>query len=471
MSILHFNDVHAHYIPFSDASCSGKVGGFGRLGAALEKAKKERVEQGREIYILFAGDLLTGTIYSNKFKGALGVDLLNKMDLQAMVVGNHEFDYGFKNLIDHMKPKMDFPLLSANIFSADQKPLFQGKIEKPLGKGASKLVILGLTTDYTPRMSAAENVRGLVFKDPIKTAQSELEEYSEKDLIIALTHLGIEYDRKLAAACPKIDIIVGGHSHTAIIQPQNMGKTLIVQAKAYTKYLGILDIDAENGDILNYEAQLKPLNPELPQDENLEKIIASYSKKLPKDLDKVIGRTEILLDAKAQAVRTDHNSVFGELITGMMARKTNADAGLINGGAIRKSVCPGPVTMMDLQEALPYKNRIMMIKIKGEDLLSAMKKSAALDYGSGGKLQRYGIHVALENGSVSILEIGGKPFDKDTVYRVAINDFILFGGDGYDIFKEKALDIEKTDMEVRSSLAGYIGTNGPVNMDLINNPR
>lgn len=471
LTILSFNDPHAHYRPFPAQRCDGKIGGFARLKAALDRARAEAQSRGRLTLTLLAGDLLTGTIYSNEYKGEMGVELLNRMNLTAMTVGNHEFDYGFDNLINNMKPSMEFPLLSANIFAANGKPLFRGKIERSLKDGALKLVILGLTTEYTPKMSAAANVKGLVFKNAVTSAKSELSQYSDKDLIIALTHLGIDYDRKLASACPKIDVIVGGHSHTAIIQPENEAKTIIIQAGAYTRYLGILDIDLSQGRIVNYKAGLKPLTANVPPDRSMEELIADYTARLPKGLSEPIAKTEILLDAGRAAVRSDRNSLFGKLIAGAMATRTSADAALINGGAIRKSVCPGEITALKLREALPYNNKVVIVKLKGEDLLRVMERSASQGFGSGAKLQRYGLDITWKHGSPVIKRVGGRKFQRDKVYRIAINDFIANGGDGYSIFKEKGLDMEVTDMETRQILADYLKNHGPVTMDLVNEPR
>lgn len=471
LTIIHFNDAHAHYVPFTDSGCHDNVGGFARFKSLIDQVTENRKNQGRKVLTLFAGDLLTGTTYSNKFKGALGIDLLNKMNLAAMTVGNHEFDYGFNNLKDQMEPLMDFPLLSANIIYDDGKPAFKGIIEQELADGAGKLVILGLTTDLTPEMTAPGNCLGLEFKDPIKVARLKLKDYSEEDLIIALTHLGVNYDRELALSCPKIDLIVGGHSHTTIIQPQNLGATLIVQAGAFTRYLGILDLDVEDGGIKNYAAQLKPMDADLPMDKGFEQIIAKYTAKLPGDLAKVLGESEIALDAGVASVRSNRNSEFGKLVTGMMVKKTRADVGLINGGSIRKSICPGKITLQSLEEALPYENKIYVVELKGEDLLAAMEKSFSENYGSGAKLQRFGLEIEVANGNHVIKSVGGKEFRKDAVYKIALNDFIAKGGDGYTVFYEKGQSLKETDLEVRASLAEYITENGPVNKDLIENPR
>ena len=211
------NDPHSHYLPDQDRNTKELIGGFARAQAVITEVLAENKAQGRETLLLMAGDLLMGTPFSTTFKGRLGAELLNKMKFDAMVVGNHEFDYGLRNLLFNVRPMMQFPLLSANVRSECGEYIFKRSLWKRFPGSKTKAVILGLTTSDTPATTHPKNVQGLRFDDPVKTARSFLTSVNKQDLVIALTHIGFDQDKKLAQLCPRINVIIGGHySYPAI---------------------------------------------------------------------------------------------------------------------------------------------------------------------------------------------------------------------------------------------------------------
>ncbi len=327
LTILHINDPHAHYLPYSKKDSDKLIGGFAKAQTVITEQKTRTEKNGGHSLLLMAGDLLTGTPFSTVFKGKLGVALMNEMGFDAMTVGNHEFDYGQKNLLSELIPLMKFPLLSANIKTNTGGKAFNGSIVREIPGHSTKVVILGLTTASTPVATLPSNVEGLIFEDPVGTAISALREFSEKDLVIALTHLGVKEDKKLAKACPKIDIIIGGHSHTALFRPLRVGKTLVCQAGAYAGYVGKLDVKVKDGDVEGYSGELVSLEPDVVEDTKISSIIDTYKGQMDSVWNRVIGRTSVFLDGSRNAVRSDKPSNLGKLTAYNMALNSGAEVG------------------------------------------------------------------------------------------------------------------------------------------------
>jgi 2',3'-cyclic-nucleotide 2'-phosphodiesterase (5'-nucleotidase family) len=436
-TILYINDPHAHYLPYQAKNQPGLIGGFARAATLIRRISSENQAQGRETLVLLAGDLLTGTPFSMVWKGEVGVRLLDRMALTAMTVGNHEFDHGTQNVVRHLKPLMNFPLLSANIIDERGERLFDASLVKDYASSNTRVFIFGLTTVDTPITTHPGNVVGLRFLDPIKTAKELLSQSRKGDLVVALTHLGVEEDKRLAASCPRINVIVGGHSHTALFQPLRVGDTLIVQAGAYTQYLGRLDLEFSDGRIEKYSGELIPLTEGTPGDPEISAIVDEYKAKLDARFSEVIGRTDIFLDGTRSSVRSDRPSNLAKLVVYTMAKAVNAQAALLNGGAIRSSIFEGDITLTDVYTAFPFSDRIVKMDLKGKDLLAVLQRSLDLPDGSGGKLQTFGVSYEIVNGQTSITKVGDAEFRPEDTYSIATNDFLAEGGDGYDLLKER----------------------------------
>jgi len=466
LSIIHMNDAHAHYIPYTEKGYDGPIGGLGKAETVIRGLETRSRSEGRGTLLLFAGDLLMGTPFSTAFKGKLGVALMNEMKFQAMTVGNHEFDYGQDNLRG-LKALMAFPLLSANIRTEKGEYPFQRFTKMEFAGSKTRVVIFGLTTTFTPTATLPANVKGLVFDDEIETAKGLLSAFKEEDLIIALTHIGVDDDRRLAEACPKIDVIIGGHSHTALHEPLTVGNTLICQAGAYAKFVGRLDLDVSDGKVVKHDGELVLLAPDIEEDRKIASTIAEYKTHMDAALNTVIGRTEVFLEGTRSAVRSDVTTNLGRLITYNMAVSAGADAAMINGGAIRSEIGIGDITLGAVQTVLPFSDNLVRVDLKGEDILRILQRSADLERGQGGKLQTYGMDWETEGGKVKLAKIMGQVFDPAKIYSVAISNFLATGGDGYDTFQESARHLCNLPTLISDTLTNYIRDKRVLSRELV----
>jgi|AntRauMFilla1563_2_1112583.scaffolds.fasta_scaffold01475_6 5'-nucleotidase len=224
ITILHTNDTHARIDPFPENA--GKYAGMGGIARRASLVKQFR-EQDPDLLLLDSGDIFQGTPYFNFFGGELDLKLMSEMGYDASTIGNHEFDNGlegFINVVEHAK--FPFVVSNYNARGTSWNPHLQAYhiIER---KGI-KIGIFGLGIELKglvlPKM-----YEGIVYRDPVVLAQSmvrSLREYNNCDLVICLSHLGYKYsdpdrvsDSVVAAKVPGIDLILGGHTHTFMDEP------------------------------------------------------------------------------------------------------------------------------------------------------------------------------------------------------------------------------------------------------------
>lgn len=254
LTILHTNDVHSRIEPFPmDGSRNQGLGGAARRATLIEKIRKEQ----QNVLLLDAGDTVQGTPYFNLFGGKLEMELMNKMGYDASTFGNHEFDNGLEKLAE-MISHADFPFLVSN-YDFSNTPL-AGKTQpyKIFKKGGLKIGVFGLGIELDglvdPLLCA-----GVKYNYPVAVAAEMVNRLKldlQCDLVVCLSHLGYQYredkvsDKVLAANTSGIDLIIGGHTHTFLAEPEQVrnlsgGVTTINQVGFGGINLGRLDFTFE----------------------------------------------------------------------------------------------------------------------------------------------------------------------------------------------------------------------------------
>ncbi len=439
LTILYFNDIHGHMEPWKpDSKSAATVGGIARIAGLVAKIRRENRAAGRATILLEAGDVLQGTPMSTVFAGEPDIQAFNAMKLDAMALGNHEFDFGQKN-IARLVGLARFPVLSANIYHDDGRPFARATtVLEPVP--GFRIGVIGLTTIDAPTTTFPTNVEGIRFDDPIQTARHAVPVLEQQcDLVVALTHIGIPEDRRLAREVPGVDVIIGGHTHLKIPEPEVVGDTIICQAEDYGKYLGRLDVTVSGGKATLTHGELIPIRDGLPEDRAVAAIVAGYSSKLKAQLSVVVGQSRVLLDGERGNVRT-RETTLGNFVTDLMREATHTDIALTNGGSLRASIGAGTVTFGDVLTALPFDNTVVTVKLPGRSLRAALDYAASQnpDDLPGSFLQVSGMTYAIEGGRATDVRVGGAPLDDERVYTVAMPDFLLAGGDGFSMFPPAA---------------------------------
>ncbi len=295
LDILHFNDFHSRIesINAFDSTCSAEdeaegkcFGGAARLVTEVNALRDQIKAAGGNVLVLEAGDVFQGSLFFTTYSGQAEAEMMNKIGLDAMVYGNHEFDLGSEPLAKFIETAT-FPVLSGSVdVSADKRlaPLAEDRLV--LDVGGQKVAILGATTTDTPEIASPDKAD--VFRDPVAYLTGEVKalEAEGVDKIILVSHLGVNADIKVAEAVPGIDAIVGGHSHTLfsntdpdapykyplMVTGPDGRAVPIVQAGSYSKYLGHLtltfddagNVTAATGDSKLLDASVTPDPPSSP---------------------------------------------------------------------------------------------------------------------------------------------------------------------------------------------------------------
>jgi 2',3'-cyclic-nucleotide 2'-phosphodiesterase (5'-nucleotidase family) len=428
LRILYVNDFHGYAEPYKAKGDGPLQGGVAYLAAQVQQLRREKPS-----LLLAAGDMIRGDTWANLFQGFSVIELMNAMQFDAMVVGNHEFDYGLK-VLKEIIAKAQFPLLGANV---EGLPALKPYVIKNLN--GVKIAIIGLVTPETPELTNPKDVEGLKFLSPETTARKYIQELKDKaQVIMVLSHLGYPGDRALAEKVAGIDVIVGGHTHTRLEEPARVNNTIIVQAWEHGKVLGVLDLTWKDGRISLAQGRLEEIHPKPGRDEPaVSKIVVKYQQKMDGVLQQVVGETEVDLDADHARSRETN---FGDLVTDIMRQKAGAEVALINGGTLRRSIPRGPIRKKDLYAALPFDNYVVALKLTGQQIKDALEHGVSAVEQKAGRFPQvsgltFAYNPAAPVGSrVQEVSIGGQLLKPDQEYTVATHDFLVAKGDGYTVF-------------------------------------
>jgi len=470
ITILHSNDIHGRLEPFQYKDNNELVGGLARRETLIEQIEGTN----KCALTVDAGDIAQGSLFFNLFKGIPDVKLMSQAGYDVSALGNHEFDRGV-DFLKNMIKNADFPFISANIRFTDD-PELQSLVRPYIIKDCHglKVAFIGL---MTPELIELTNVKGIEIKDNIAAAKDLVKKLNSKaDMLVVLSHSGISEDLKLAKNVPEIDVIIGGHSHTLIKEPKLFNKdgdkTLVLQAGEYGTHLGRLDVKIRGKKIENYYYELIPVNEEIEPDINIKNKIAILSNEIQKYTGELIGQLADPIGLQGEKIRSELLPA-GSLVTESIKNSfPSVDIVLQNSGGIRpyKQLGPGAVTLADVMRLFPFDNTIVTLELSGELLKSVLERSSSLDPDDGGFLQSLGLEYTItankpQGSRVSEIKVNGKPLDNEKYYKIATNNYIFHGGNGYSQFKE-ARNAETTNIPVQETIVKYIKQNSPVSVQV-----
>ncbi|MDM5314896.1 5'-nucleotidase C-terminal domain-containing protein [Fictibacillus sp. b24] len=502
LSLMHINDTHA------------RLDNVAKRVTAIKEVRAAKPDA----LLLDAGDVFSGSLYFNEFKGQADLEFMNLLDYDLMTFGNHEFDLGsspegHQALADFVK-NADFPFVSTNVdFSKDEKlsPLYKeqyasnpkdSKIYPSVIKrvNGEKVGFIGLTTEETADISSPEAVE---FQNYIEEAQKAVKELEERDVnkIVAITHLGFDdnpqYDNdlELAKYVDGIDVIVGGHSHTQLNAPvvvsadengEQKDSTVIVQAYQYSEYLGTLDVQFDKkGKVISQSGKLIEIKSK-SEDPEAAELLKKYSNKINEIKNMPTGGfAENALEAPRLStspisVRA-HELPIGNLITdGMLDKAKDYNPNVVmafqNGGGIRATIDQGEITYGDVLTTLPFGNTLATMKLTGAEIKEALEHSVSQAPGeNGGFLHVSGMKFTYDSRNAAgnrVLSMDVKNADGTFTainpaqeYVIATNAFTAKGGDGFTVFKNayeqgRVTDLGASDWEnLRDYVAELVNVN------------
>ncbi|MGC9420734.1 MAG: bifunctional metallophosphatase/5'-nucleotidase [Rhodovulum sp.] len=487
LTILHTNDFHARFEPISkyDSGCSEEdnqagecFGGSARLVTALDAAKART----NNFILVDGGDQFQGTLFYTYYKGKVAAEMMNKMDYDAMTVGNHEFDDG-PEVLRGFVDAVDFPILMSNADISGEGQL-SGAIQKSvvIERGGEKLGLIGLTPQDTDELaSPGPNV---IFTDPVGAVQAEVDKLTAEGVtkIIVLSHSGYETDKAIAAETTGVDVIVGGHSHTLLSNtddraagpyPTMVGQTAIVQAYGYGKFLGELNVTFDDAGVVT-AAVGDPLvmDAAVAEDEATKARIGELAQPLDEIRQKVVAEASEAIEGDRTVCRAQE-CPMGNLVADAMldrVRDQGIQIAIQNGGGLRASIDAGPVTMGEVLTVLPFQNTLSTFHVSGQTVLEALENGLSqVEEGAGRFPQVAGLKFtwdpAAEPGarvtSAEVMEDGASvPLDAAKTYGVVSNNYVRNGGDGYKMFVE-AQDVYDFGPDLADVTAEFLAENAP----------
>lgn len=482
--ILHTNDVH------------GAIEGY----AYITALKADYEAKGAEVILVDAGDYSQGEVYVSDTKGLDAVEMMNVTGYDVVTLGNHEFDYGYAQLKENMT-KADFKILCANVYGEDGTPIFDANYTYTTKSGV-KIGFFGMETPEAQTKANPALIKGLKFDTDLKAvAEKQLEALKDDDVVIALSHLGVDDSSKpytsydLYNAAKGIDFIIDGHSHSVMIKGKN-GEPIQSTGTKFAN-IGVIVIDDATKKIESNSLF------EIKEDTAKDATVAAAAQKIIDRIDKeygaVFAKSKVELNgAKAPNGNRDGETNNGDLITDAMLWKVmqnkegltvNEDhvVAITNGGGIRAAIKVGDVTKKDIKTVLPFGNTIEVIYVTGTELLEALEASTfCVPESIGGFPQVSGISYTISTGAVydanaetypastyygpksinrvTINSINGKDFKLGDTYAVVTNNFSAAGGDTYYAFKaatakfDTGVPLDEAVMEyVTTELKGVIG--------------
>jgi 2',3'-cyclic-nucleotide 2'-phosphodiesterase (5'-nucleotidase family) len=417
--------MHAGFLPHEafwiKDSPKPRIGGFNELSYAIDSFRQVK----KWTLLLDAGDVMTGNpITEYDYEGASGGALFEMMNLigyDAWTPGNHDFDISVANL-KKLTEIARFTTISANILDTNNMYPVNNTRYLILEKNNLKIGIIGLMSSDFYNLVNKNSSQGIKILSPIKTIQPIVDTLSlQTDLLIALTHEGIEDDSLLAMNVKGLNVIVGGHSHTRLRHPKIVNGVVIVQTGSNCENLGILDLTVENHHIVRSNGELLPLWYNSARGTTpLSLFIDSIKNSIDNDYAAVIA---VL---KSDWIRSSSESGIGNFIADAQREAAGADVGFMNSSGIRKDMPAGLITKRDLFEILPFRNLLMKFELTGKQIRSIVEFYINEHPG----IQISGIKCEWErklDGSIKFVTflINGKSLDENKVYFGAASDYMM----------------------------------------------
>ncbi|KZC05760.1 Protein 5NUC [Dufourea novaeangliae] len=414
-------------------------------------------------------------MWYNVYKWEVVAKFLNLLAPNATSLGNHEFDDGVDGLIPFIQ-NASFPIVTANLDLSKQ----------------------------------SEDV---IFMDEVESIRREVKQLKSQgvNILIALGHSGFDVDKKIAREVEDIDLVIGGHTNTFLyngkqpdlevpeglypteIKQKNGRKVYVVQAYAYTKYLGNFTVKFDSkGEVTDIRGNPVLVDNSIEQAKDILQVLDQMRGAIDNVSLTVVGKTRVLLEGDSKVCRRMECNL-GNLVTDAMidynvgqyaSRNGWTDAAIAfhNSGSIRTSITRSnddKVTMGDILSVLPFHNVILRAPMTGELILSVLEWSVQnLEIGTtanlyGAFVQFSGLQVVYDltrpkNSRVVSVQVqcascsipSYSELKKNETYNVLLNDFMQAGGDGYVMLKD--LKTQPLGVTTADALVEYFKKHSPV---------
>ncbi len=495
LHILHINDLHSRIQPINrfDSTCNAEddaagecFGGVARVATAINDLRAELA--GENVLVMDAGDQFQGSLMFTTYQGDAAAEFMEAIGFDVMASGNHEWNNGPAGFARFLN-QVSFPVIAGNLDvsqDADVGELIGDTLVLDVN-GMQVGIVSALATDTVETSSPGPNV---IFTDEIEAIQHDVDALTEQgvEVIVALTHVGLPDDIRIAEAVTGLDVIVGGHSHTYLSadDPDRQGAyptwisnpegtmVPIVQAYAYSKYLGHLTVTFDDaGNVVYADGNTMLLDASVTPDPEIAARVAELAGPIEAAMADVVGETSEFIEGDRSVCRAMECSM-GNLVADAMlerVRDQGIHVAIQNGGGLRASIDAGEVTMGEIFTVLPFQNTLATFQLTGADIIASLENGVSQVEDGAGRFpqvagMRYSWNPAGEPGSrITSVEIEGDggfaAIDPDATYGVVSNNFMRRGGDGYALFRDNGQNAYDFGPGLEQVVADYVSANSP----------
>jgi 5'-nucleotidase / UDP-sugar diphosphatase len=493
ISILHTTDLHGHILPTYDYNGNPDRGGLARCATQIRRWQREN----RNSILIDVGDVYQGTDVSLRNKGALMIDLLNHLEYDAWVVGNHEFDWGME-CFERALQQSNMPVLAANM-------LMEGKPEFPDAKhpfakiqpfilkeiAGIKIAIIGITTPGMPFWLWPELTRGLDFRHPVEPVRRAIASAKSGgvDAIVLTGHMGLKTRSggddfantvmALTSEFPEMSVFIAGHTHQDIPSRLTNG-VLFTQADHFGIHVGRVDLlfDRNSKKLLHREAISELMDNRFGFDQMVLSRAKSQLAESGAAVSEPIGELAETLRGRSRPGRpSDVERLIAAAIMEMLVERSVPVDGVMHGTFDDKAdLIAGPKTVNDVWNIIPYENYIVTAQLSPEEIKIAMEDVFA----SHEKRNLLGFEIKTEGCGdgckiVSMTLANCEPLDRNKKYVIALNSFDARSG-GHHFMKLRAF-LERREancilhpVQTRDALIGYFQRHKIVHRMAARNP-
>jgi 2',3'-cyclic-nucleotide 2'-phosphodiesterase/3'-nucleotidase len=446
ITVLATTDLHGNLLPYDYFTSKPAQRGLAKIATLVRKARIDNPDT----LLVDCGDTIQGTPLESVYQHGPRIlpdpmmAAMNLMKYDAMVVGNHEFNFGLKNF-EQARRSAKFPWISANI-----EPGFAPYVVKEVG--GLKVAIVGITTPAVPSWEKPENYAGFRFRPGVEAAREAVEEVRRKfnpRIVIVAAHAGFESEGQapgenmigeIARTVKGVDAIVFGHTHRELAE-QRIGDVLLVQPRNWGMSLARLDFEFEDEKLIAKRSGVIKVTAETVADAEIVALAKPYHEAAEKYLNTPVAEAPVAMDARTSRV-TD--SAIIDLIQEVQLHYAHADVSFASAFNMNLRIAKGPVTVRELAALYLYDNELYAIEGTGKMVKDALENAARF-FGNPSVMGfnydmaqgvNYEIDVTRPEGDrIRNLSYRGKPLSPTQKLRIAVNNYRAGGSGGYDMFR------------------------------------
>lgn len=478
ITIIEMGGFHSTMMPVTKGE--EKIGGAAYVGDAVT-----RIRQKTEPILISNGDVFTGQTTALESGGDLVIQFMNQLHFDAMTLGNHDFDEGQAVLAQRLA-EAKFPVLAANLVCAKRK-VHISKAEHILSRiqpytildrAMQTIVVLGMMKEDSSNYQVPANIEGLMFWPVRETIEYWIPsilkqrpnviiiQYNKpseaEELAVLINERANEWRRKNEAQTIPFLVFIGGHQDKKPIQGPNY---LIMQGTDRGYRLGIIKIKHEYKSNRVVPGYTKISDKWYVPDPKISQLVQEIKRR--------IDHQDMLLCSASGNLHREklRDSPLGILITEVMKEHAKAEIAFVSSGTTKMDIPAGEIYASDVDQAIPFKDAIILMELRGDVVSRILEQSAKLESdsgGSGGKILqvagiRFKYDLRREKGDrVVEMTINGAKVDKNRIYKAAVSKYLVDGGDGYTQFKDG--NAIKETGELKSVIKDFLKGRGTIDI-------